>query len=75
MPTKKQIKLMAHMLGGKNPIEWYRNYFAASLEHNDYPDLLELEEEGLIERSKPPQYWYAGSVIFRVTEEGREYIK
>lgn len=71
MPSFRQIELMCHTLGGKNPKKWYRNHFVADEKHFDYDNLCSLEKEGLMSRSETPVFCNQDDIVFQVTEEGQ----
>jgi len=77
--SKEEFDIIGHTLGVKpgskeQPAEYYRNYFCASVEHDDYKILCDLQNRGVMER------WEKfGNIYFGVTEQGisqyREQLK
>ena len=65
---------MEHSLGGKDPSNWYRNYFVASDGHTDLPDIRELEKQGMMEEVKSPSFCSSGTLVFIVTEKGKDFL-
>lgn len=81
--TDKELDVVGHSLGinvyhsklskkkkdKQLPKEFYRNRFCASEGHDDYPTLITLEENGLMER------WDKTAEFFWVTDPGIEKFK
>lgn len=73
MITPKQLDLLHHSLGLRpDHRESYRNHFAASTGHHDYPDLVELERVGFM-TSRPLAKEWGGGICFYVTDQGKAY--
>jgi len=84
-----ELEVLAHSLGinlyhakrsklkrdKKLPKEFYRNHFAASEGHSDYPALLSLSEKGYMQRSSTINTAYADSMFFYVTEAGQQAFR
>lgn len=66
---------MQHTLGGENPIDWYRNYFASNIGHSDMPDLESLESLGLMCRFKTTAFCDSSTIYFKVTEYGKKVLQ
>lgn len=73
MTTAAQLDLLWHTLGLRpDQRESYRNHFAASTGHHDYPDLVELERVGFM-TSRPLAKEWGGGICFYVTDAGKAY--
>lgn len=72
--TRQQLTLLEHTLGGKDPEKWYRNYFVASPGHTDLKDLRALESMGLMKTMKTPTFLDDDSIVFMVTESGKDLL-
>jgi hypothetical protein len=71
-PTEYQIELLHHTLGlSEQRRESYRNHFVAGNGHSDMRHLEELEQAGLMERRRTPQFLPDGDVVFAATDAGR----
>jgi hypothetical protein len=74
MITDYQRSLMEHSLGGKDPQKWHRNHFMASPGHADLRDLRILEGRGLMKQIPAPSFCDSDSMLFRVTDAGKQFI-
>lgn len=72
--TDQQRKLLEHSLGGENPEKWHRNHFMASPGHTDLDDLRTLQDKGLMETRKSPAFCDPDSILFMVTEAGKNFL-
>lgn len=72
MATARQIRLLQHSLGlSESHRTPYRNHFVAGEGHHDMPDLLALEEAGLMRRVRSPGFLPADDIVFCVTDPGK----
>jgi len=74
-PTVEQMKLLKHTLGLDNEKSDYRNHFVAGPGHTDMPDLLILEEEGMMYRAKTPAWIHEKDILFMASNEGKAMCK
>jgi hypothetical protein len=73
--TNYQRSLMEHTLGGPDPKKWFRNHFVANDGHTDLPDIRELEKQGMMREVKAPSFCSSGTLVFIVTETGKDFLK
>lgn len=70
--SKNQIDILRHCLGLNMRDKPYRNYFVADEGHEDWGDLVALEQLGLMERQPPnPNSEFA---VFCVTDSGFSFL-
>jgi hypothetical protein len=74
MITDYQRSLMEHTLGGPDPAKWYRNHFVADDGHQDLPDIRKLEKQGMMKAVKAPSFCSSGTLVFIVTEKGKDFL-
>lgn len=65
------VRLLRHTLGLNRSHEAYRNHFVASDGHSDMPNLLFLEQHGLMARAKTPGFLDPDTIVFVATEAGK----
>ena len=66
--------LIRHSLGLNRGDTAYRNHFVASENHNDYPALMKLVEQGHMTRRPDPFDHTGEQIVFHVTEAGKQTV-
>lgn len=72
--SNKHRHILEHTLGSFEPSGWYRNHYCASEGHFNYADLVELEKLGFMERAKATDFCSSDTIVFRVTQEGKNAL-
>jgi len=72
---ERQLNIMAHALGGKDPTGWFRNHYVSGEECDNYSDLCLLEKSGFMERVKTPLFCAPADIVFIVTERGKDLFR
>lgn len=72
--SQRQRHLLEHTVGFKSKQPFFRNYFCAGPDHDDWNTLQYLCDLGYMRVSQPSDI-HGGMSIFSVTDSGKEIIK